>query len=70
MGHGHKNPEGMAGIPTFRLVNELAKREGVREHTVTPHQPYAVCVGLKMDMTTYHLTHEDTGAARILVVID
>ena len=54
-------------IPTCDLVNELAKREGVREFVCgTPNDMYHldVCDGADVE----HIV--DIGPARILVVID
>ena len=50
-------------ISTKDLVEELSKRDGVDEYLVKPYEGYHIHVGT--------ITYEDeTGPARILVVID
>ena len=50
-------------IPTCYLVDELCKREGVKEVWIEPYERYAI-IPERSDSV------HDTGAARILVVID
>ena len=50
-------------ITTKSIVNELSKREGVKEITVEPHTKFYVNVGPTCML-------DKTGPARILVVID
>lgn len=49
-------------IPTCKLVEELSKREGVSCSCVEPYNSYS----LKIETSTI----EDSGPAKILVVID
>lgn len=58
----------LSGISTKDLVEELAKREGVTEHTVAPHAPYDVRISENWKRTAENVS--ETGPARILVVID
>lgn len=51
-------------IPTCDLLNELVKREGVTDWWAAPYMKYSVFID------DGHGTLEDTGPARILVVID
>jgi hypothetical protein len=54
---------------TKELVDELAKREGVTEHTCAPHQPYSIWISIDFEGRSPD-TIRETGPARILVVID
>jgi hypothetical protein len=58
----------LAAISTKDLVDELAKREGVQEHTVAPRAPYDLWISETWDRHADNLN--ETGPARILVVID
>ena len=51
------------GLTTKGLVEELVKRQGVKEVGVEPHTPFYINVGPSC-------LHQNTGPARILVVID
>lgn len=57
-----------SNVSTKELVEELAKREGVIEHTVAPHAPYDVWISENWNGTAENVS--ETGPARILVVID
>ena len=53
----------LSEIPTKELVEELAKREGVKEIIIQPYEWYQI-TGEKEQWKT------GTGPARILVVVD
>ena len=55
-------------LTTESIVNELAKREGVREVICEPYELYKLRFEFKGEKVP--LVLEDTGPARILVVID
>jgi hypothetical protein len=49
-------------VPTYELVEELRKREGVLIKEVAPYEPYGITVGEN--------TETEKGPAIILTVID
>ncbi len=49
-------------VPTYELVEELRKREGVFDKYVEPYEPYSITIGDK--------TESEQGPAIILTVID
>ena len=53
---------------TKELVDELSKREGVEQFIVDPEDSYKLSIGYSLAKTTG--IKEDTGPARIIVVID
>ncbi len=55
--------EFLSNIDTYELVEELCKREGVKEYVIPPYEWYQI-TGEKEQYD------HGTGAARILVVID
>lgn len=57
-------------LTTESIVNELAKREGVQEIVVGPHQPFIIQVKGSDDTEFSYPSDVKTGPARILVVID
>lgn len=56
--------------PTCVLVNDLAKREGVQEIVINPHQPFIIQVKNADGSEFKYPSKIVTGPARILVVID
>ena len=66
----HGRSVAIEGFTTKELTDELSKRDGVEEYTI----PFEGAWGLKMvdDIVNSPVinNYEDTGAARILVVID
>lgn len=54
--------EGMENKTTKEVHKELAKREGVKEFYVSPHQPFKI--------VTSQVEYESTGPATILINID
>lgn len=67
-----KENERKSFLPAFttkELVAELCKREGVKEIVAYPYDSYRI-VRYKQDNPSFVEECGDTGAARILVVID
>lgn len=56
-------------IPTNLIVDELCKREGVKEIVAYPYDSYRI-VRYKHDNPSFVEECGDTGPARILVVMD
>ena len=56
--------------PTCVLVNDLAKRTGVHEVIIEPHQPFRIKYQEDDGSWGNKVLPVDSGAARILVVID
>jgi hypothetical protein len=51
----------LSNLSTKELLDELVKREGIKEHIVEPYSGYHIVV-------CHDTVARDTGAARILVV--
>ncbi|WP_053070360.1 BC1881 family protein [Alkalihalobacillus pseudalcaliphilus] len=54
-------------VPTADLVAELARREGVKEIAIQPHQPFEIS---RVEPPFGKVTDEESGSARVLVVTD